>query len=142
MDFPHTMTTTHSATVVAPAAAHTEALWQVELFSSPLPPLSDDARDVSARAAYQDALYGRAVLLDLRPEQTRARDGRLGGLDVVELRPGLDLSALSAAPIVHLVGDGLEPAEFAGFDPGHPRVHRVVGGFAAWRAAGLPVLTS
>jgi rhodanese-related sulfurtransferase len=109
---------------------------------------------LTARAAYQELLYARAVLVDIRPQMQRAQEG--------EIHPGL-------APLVierNVLEWRLDPRSgaslpVAGFDrrvivlcqEGYTSslaadallrlgVHRatdVAGGFAAWRTAGLPV---
>lgn len=127
----------------APAAPRADALWQVELFATALLAPTADPRAVSARRAYQDALYDRALLLDVRSAHERHRDGRLpADLPVIEVRPGVDLGALALLERVYVVGGeapSIEPADLAGLDRDRPEVLAVDGGFAAWRAAGLPV---
>ncbi|WP_226343867.1 rhodanese-like domain-containing protein [Agilicoccus flavus] len=142
------MSAVTSATIAAPtpvADPRHDVLWQVELFSTTAPAVPE-AGAVSPRAAYQDALAGRAVLLDVRSDAERATEGALHpALPVRVATTGAELADLAGAARVHLVGSadgGPEPATFAGFDPGHPRVTVVRGGFAAWRAAGLPVATT
>lgn len=116
--------------------------WQSDLFASrPRLPLGHDA--VSARAAFQDALSGRALLLDLRDEANRQAQGRLPAHLALVVRPGVDLAALSTHPVLHLLVDPdsiVEPAQFAAYDRNRPVLLVVDGGFAAWRAAGLPVV--
>ena len=109
---------------------------------------------VSARAAFQEVLYGRAVLVDIRPAAQRAAEG-----DVAEhLRPvvvernvlewrfdprheaRLPVAGFGARVIV-LCQEGYTSslAADALVRLGVARATDVVGGFAAWRAAGLPV---
>ena len=77
----------------------TDHLWETSLFSSSArsgrgwdAPTYDGIDDqladsrsrltrLSARAAYQEALYGRALLVDIRPQAQRAQEG--------EVHPGL-----------------------------------------------------
>jgi len=65
-----------------------------------------------------------ALLIDLRTDPQRRRDG--GGLD---------------APLVLLCAQGYSSGLAVGtlLDLGASRVTDVIGGFEAWRAAGLPV---
>jgi rhodanese-related sulfurtransferase len=77
---------------------------------------------LTARAAFQEALHGRASILDLRTGSERAAEGELpaylssGGVE-------------GHRRLIALTGrDDL--------DLGLPRI---VGGFAGWRAAGMPV---
>lgn len=129
---------------VASPAAMTQARWQADLFETPL--VAAGARQtVSVRGAYQDALYGRALILDLRERATDAQ--RLSADLALVVRPGVDLAALAGYRALYLlVGDGagpvVEPAQIAAFHPGRPRVEVIDGGFAAWVAAGLPVPAS
>jgi rhodanese-related sulfurtransferase len=108
---------------------------------------------ISARAAYQEVLYGRGVLVDIRPAAQRAVEGEvakhlvplvvernvlewrfdprhearhpLAGFDtrVIMLCQEGYTSSLAADALLHL---------------GIRRATDVVGGFAAWREAGLP----
>jgi rhodanese-related sulfurtransferase len=117
----------------------------------------DDSRSrlarVSARAAYQQVLFGRAVLVDIRPQAQRDREGEvhqdLGPLvierNVLEWRldprhpSRLDVADLDLRVIVicqegytsSLAADSLLRLGISGATD-------VIGGFAAWRAAGLP----
>lgn len=95
---------------------------------------------LSPRAAYQAALYGRAVLVDLRSARHRDRDGELPAevatavVDRLEL--GVWLRESLATRIVLLDDDGARAGRLAGGPD--PRVTSVEGGFTAWLAAGLP----
>lgn len=117
-----------------------QARWQIELFDPAtrvaLDPLD---RTVSPRGAYQDALYGRAIILDLR---AAAAAGPAADPALV-VRPGVDLSVLAGFRAVYLMvdedDDFAEPAQLAQFTPGRPQIRVIRGGFAGWRAAGLPV---
>lgn len=118
-------------TTLAPAVPTDDDLWQTLLFlPSPTP---RRVGHVSARLAYQQALYGRAVVLDLRDDATRAREGVIGAdLPVVRhladaVATGLDLLVIGAASAPLVVADTRRSAV-------------VDGGMAAWRAAGLPVV--
>lgn len=123
------------------SAAMTDARWQADLFETPLP--SGSAREtVSVRSAFQDALYGRALILDLRERATDAQ--RLSADFALVVRPGVDLAALAGYRALYLLldegaGPVIEPAQIAAFHPGRPRIDVIDGGFAAWVAAGLPV---
>jgi rhodanese-related sulfurtransferase len=109
---------------------------------------------VSARAAFQELLYGRAVLVDIRPAGQRAAEGevaeRLGPLvverNVLEWRfdPRHEARLPEAgfgARVIVLCQEGYTSslAADALVRLGVVRATDVVGGFAAWRAAGLPV---
>lgn len=78
--------------------------------------------ELTPRAAFQEAIHGRASILDLRSGSERAAEGDLPAY----------LSSGGAAGHQRLIaltgGDGL--------NLGLPAI---VGGFAAWRAAGMPV---
>lgn len=118
-----------------------EARWQIELFdpSTQIAVVDPLDRTISPRGAYQDALYDRAIILDLRAAATTgpAADPAL------VVRPGVDLSLLGGYRAVHLLvdedDDFAEPAQLAQFTPGRPQIRVIRGGFAGWRAAGLPV---
>lgn len=100
---------------------------------------------VSARCAYQDALYGRATLVDIRPALVRRRDGELpASLNVAVVEPRELITWLIERGPAHrailVSDDGEEAAGIAGAlaevrlaSPEHLR-----GGFAAWLAAALP----
>ncbi|WP_217996923.1 rhodanese-like domain-containing protein [Nocardioides jensenii] len=109
---------------------------------------------VSARAAYQEVIGGRAILVDIRPEAQRVTEGVVEDLpgvlvidrNVLEWRldprseTRLPLASYDARVVVlcqqgytsSLAADSLRQlGVWAATD--------VVGGFAAWRAAGMPV---
>jgi len=121
--------------------------------------LVDEARGayhrVSARAAYQAVLHGRAVLVDIRPEAQRRAEGEVHpdlGPVVIErnvLEWRLDPRSPARLPWVHegtrvvvLCQEGyassLAAASLARL--GLADATDVDGGLAAWRAAGLPVV--
>ena len=78
--------------------------------------------ELTARAAFQEALHGRASILDLRSGSERAVEGELPAY----LSSG---GAEGHRRLIALVGhDGLSL--------GLPAIS---GGFAAWRQAGMPV---
>jgi rhodanese-related sulfurtransferase len=147
--------------------------WETRLFSDPTRTASTrgwgaptydgvddqlaDARSrlvrISARAAYQELLYGRAVLVDIRPDAQRALEGEvaahLGPLvverNVLEWRfdprhdARLDVAGFDTRVIV-LCQEGYTSslAADALLRLGIRRTTDVVGGFRAWREAGLP----
>ena len=135
------------STTQRPVAARTttlsDARWQADLFESAPADLPTATRQtVSARGAFQDALYGRAIILDLREDGDRG--GELPGDLALVVRPGVDLAPLAGHRALYLLLDAgagplVEPAQFAAFGPGRPRIEVIDGGFEAWRAAGLPV---
>ena len=109
---------------------------------------------VSARGAYQEVLYGRGVLVDIRPAAQRAFEGEvaahLGPLvverNVLEWRfdprheARLPIAAHDTRVLV-LCQEGFTSslAADALLRLGIRRATDVVGGFRAWREAGLPV---
>ncbi len=148
--------------------------WETRLFSDPTETLSGRGRDaptyvgvddqlgdarsrldrVSARGAYQEVLYGRAVLVDIRPAAQRAFEGEvashLGPLvierNVLEWRfdpqhdARLPIAAVDTRVLV-LCQEGFTSALAADalLRLGVHRATDIVGGFRAWREAGLPV---
>jgi rhodanese-related sulfurtransferase len=119
----------------------------------------DDARSrlhrVSARAAYQEALWDRSVLLvDTRPAAQRAAEGEIHPAlrplvierNVLEWRldPRSDAKIPQAAYDARVIvvcqeGYSSSLAAEALVRLGISRATDLVGGFAAWRLAGLPV---
>ncbi|WFE21478.1 rhodanese-like domain-containing protein [Solwaraspora sp. WMMD937] len=107
---------------------------------------------VDARTAYQAQQDGRAVLVDIRPAAQRAEYGEIPGAYVIErnvLEWRLDphsSARLDVAdsprlwPIV-VCQEGYASSLAAASlqDTGLPLATDLAGGFAAWRAAGLPV---
>lgn len=109
---------------------------------------------VSARAAFQEVLYGRAVIVDIRPAAQRAAEGEVAAhlaplvieRNVLEWRldprheARLPVAGFDARVIV-LCQEGFTSslAADALVRLGIQRATDIVGGFAAWRAAGLPV---
>ena len=109
---------------------------------------------VSARGAYQEVLYGRAVLVDIRPAAQRAFEGEVAGhlgplvveRNVLEWRfdprheARLPIAAYDTRVLV-LCQEGFTSslAADALLRLGIRRAADVVGGFRAWREAGLPV---
>ena len=108
---------------------------------------------VSARAAYQEVLHGRAVLVDIRPAAQRAFVGEvaphLGPIvierNVLEWRldprheARLPIAAYNARVLI-LCQEGFTSslAADALLRLGIHRATDIVGGFRAWREAGLP----
>lgn len=109
---------------------------------------------ISARAAYQEVLHGRAVLVDIRPAAQRLAEGEvaahLGPLvverNVLEWRfdprhearlPGAGFERR----VIVLCQEGFTSslAADALLRLGIRRATDVVGGFRAWREAGLPI---
>lgn len=119
----------------------------------------DDARSrlhrVSARAAYQEALWDRSVLLvDIRPAAQRAAEGAIHPAlrpvlierNVLEWRldPRSDARLPQAAYDARVIvvcqeGYSSSLAADALVRLGVTQATDLVGGFAAWRLAGLPV---
>ena len=121
-------------------AVTTGTAWDIVLSNSPVTSNRSPRAALSPRAAYQAALYGRAVVVDLRSAGRRERDGDLPDeittavVDRLEL--GRWLHESLASRVLLLDHDGARAGRLArGSDP---RVASVEGGFAAWVAAGLP----
>lgn len=108
---------------------------------------------VSARAAFQEVLHGRAVLVDIRPAAQRATEGEVAAhlrplvveRNVLEWRfdPRHEARLPQAGfdtRVVVLCQEGYTSslAADALVRLGVRRATDVVGGFAAWRDAGLP----
>ena len=101
---------------------------------------------LSARAAYQHALYGRTVLVDLRTADVRRVEGDLDpALTPVPVPPRDLITWLvqrgSDRDIVLVSEDGAEAAAVAEAlaEVSLAQLGHVTGGFAAWRDAGLPI---
>jgi rhodanese-related sulfurtransferase len=108
---------------------------------------------ISARAAYQELLYGRGLLVDIRPAAQRAAEGEVAEhlaplvveRNVLEWRfdprheASLDIASFDTRVIV-LCQEGYTSslAADALLRLGIRRATDVVGGFRAWREAGLP----
>ena len=162
---------------ITPSPENPALHWQTQLFSGPGPAAAthpgrgwdapvyagvddqlEDARSrlsrISARTAYQEVVHGRGVIVDIRPQFQRERDGvvdaALAPLSVernhLEWRfdprheARLPIAAFDLRVIVvceegytsSLAADALVRL-------GVHRATDVIGGFAAWKAAGLPV---
>ncbi|GAB2620220.1 hypothetical protein [Pseudactinotalea suaedae] len=120
-------------------AVTTGTTWDIVLSNEPVT-TAPSRSATSPRAAYQAALYGRAILVDLRTPRRRERDGELSTevatavVDRLEL--GVWLRESLASRIVLVDDDGARAGRLAaGSDP---RVTSVHGGFAGWVACGLP----
>ncbi|RJQ69958.1 rhodanese-like domain-containing protein [Pseudonocardiaceae bacterium YIM PH 21723] len=96
---------------------------------------------------------GQAVIVDIRPHANRAAEGEIPGSVIVErivlewrLDPSSDhrLPGLTAdTPVVIICNEGYS-SSLAAADAarlGLAKATDLVGGFRAWRAAGLPVVT-
>jgi len=162
---------------VAPGTTAPSVHWETRLFSDPTatsaPPVGrgwdaptyagiddqlSDARSrldrVSVRAAYQEVLHRRAILVDIRPAAQRLVEGEVAphlGVLVVERNvlewrfdprheARLDVASFEARVLV-LCQEGFTSslAADALLRLGFHRSTDVVGGFRAWREAGLPV---
>ena len=101
---------------------------------------------MSPRALYQELLYDRARVLDLRTETERAAGTLHPDLPVEVVSPaGLVahlVNSTALVPVVLLSQDGTAAATAARelADLGLARVAHAVGGYRAWVEAGLPVL--
>ena len=109
-------------------------------------------RRLTPEEAFEAAAKGGAVLVDIRPEAQRASEGSIAGALVVErnvLEWRFDPTSSARLPVA--TDHGVQVIVFcsegyasslaaAGLkDLGLWRATDVVGGFVAWRAAGLPV---
>lgn len=136
-----------------------EITWQSDLFASalrpaPAPRADASTRPISPRAAFQEALWGRATLVDIRPAAQRTREGAPAAA-VAALPIDRDSLAWRLAPhsetrlpiataelrVILLCQDGSEsrPAAEALAQLGVRHATDVIGGFDAWRSLGLPV---
>lgn len=125
-------------------ALTTGTTWDLVL--SDAPRTDDPAAGLSARAAYQQALFGRAVIVDLRTANVRAREGEVDPtLKPVLLRPSelpawLAATAQRVVNVLLLSADGTEAAVTAATLAQAEAATQVVrGGFSAWRQQGMPV---
>ncbi|GAA2738433.1 hypothetical protein GCM10009867_29630 [Pedococcus aerophilus] len=171
-----TVTTENPRTAVVHATTSTRPAghWETQLFSSPastthargweaptyagiddqLADARSRLRRISVRAAYQEVLHGRALLVDIRPAAQRAAEGEVAAhlaplvveRNVLEWRfdprhearlpqAGWDTRAL----VLCQEGFTSSLAADALLRLGVTRSTDVVGGFRAWREAGLPV---
>lgn len=109
---------------------------------------------ISARSAFQELLAGEAVIVDIRPAAQRAAEGEVADRlpvlvierNVLEWRfdPRSDARLPEAsydARVIVLCQEGYTSSLAADAlqSIGIHRATDVVGGFAAWREAGLPV---
>jgi rhodanese-related sulfurtransferase len=97
------------------------------------------------------AVAAGAVLVDIRPQQFRASEGSIPGTLIVErnvlewrLDPTCPDHLPIAAPDLHVIvvcneGYAASLAAAALQDLGLSRATDLIGGYRAWRAAGLPV---
>jgi rhodanese-related sulfurtransferase len=108
---------------------------------------------VSARAAYQEVLFGRAVLVNIGAQRQREQEGEVHpdlAPVVIErnvLQQRLDPRHASSLPIANLglrviliCQEGYTSSLAADMllRLGIHRCADIIGGFAAWRSAGLP----
>jgi rhodanese-related sulfurtransferase len=130
--------------------------WDAPAFNG-VDDLLDDSRTrlerVTARAAYQEVLFGRATLVDIRPQGQREQEGEVHPAlapvvierNVLEWR--LDPRHPSSLPIadlglrvILLCQEGFTSSLAADvlLRLGLHRSTDIIGGFAAWHSAGLP----
>jgi rhodanese-related sulfurtransferase len=130
--------------------------WDAPAFNG-INDLLDDSRSrlerVSARAAYQEVLFDRAILVDIRPQGQREQEGEVHPdlapvaieRNVLEWR--LDPRHPSSLPIADLglrviliCQEGYTSSLAADvlLRLGLHRSTDIIGGFEAWRSAGLP----
>jgi rhodanese-related sulfurtransferase len=131
---------------VGPAPGNTQSIEQV------LVAARARLRRLSPLAAYEASANG-AVLVDIRPAAQRTLEGAVPGAQVVErnvLEWRLDPSSTAKLPlatshnvrVIVFCSEGYTSSLAAASlqDLGLWRATDVVGGFRAWRAAGLPIL--
>ena len=147
-----TLTPAPTRTTTAPSSAPaststTDGLWITRLFADSTQAAAPTAVLTSPSAAYQDAIYDRSVLVDLRTGFTRTHQGAFASdLGVVVIDPSspsgyADLVALaSTAPLVLVTSDGSHALRLSEHlhSLGLPEVSALRGGFGAWLAYGLP----
>jgi len=94
---------------------------------------------ISARAAFQSVLAEEAVLVDIRPARQRLAHGVVHpGLEPLTL-PATELGSLHGEVILLCAdGNASGPAAEALRRLGLASARAVEGGYAAWRAAGMP----
>ena len=130
--------------------------WDAPAFNG-VEDLLDDSRSrlerVSARAAYQEVLFARATLVDIRPQRQREQEGEVHPdlapvvieRNVLEWR--LDPRHPSSLPMadlglrVILICQQGYTSSLAADVLLRLGIHRstdIIGGFAAWRGSGLP----
>ncbi|UFU04071.1 hypothetical protein LQF12_05635 [Ruania suaedae] len=123
-------------------AVTTGTTWDVILAARPAP--VEHGTALSVRAAYQEALYERSLLVDLREDHERELGGIHPALAAATLPPrellGHLINTTDLRPVVLISEDGRlaqETAEtLAELDLA--QVRYAVGGFEAWKQAGLP----
>ena len=142
--------TTAPATVPATAPT-TDGLWITRLFADSTQAAAPTAVLTSPSAAYQDAIYDRGVLVDLRTVFTLPHLGALASdLGVVVIDPSspsgyADLVNLATTTALVLVtSDGSHALRLSEHlhSLGLPEVSALRGGFGAWLAYGLPTARS
>jgi rhodanese-related sulfurtransferase len=120
-------------------ATHSLATWQTTLFTSSR---RHHGVALSPRAAFQAALHGRALLVDLRSADARQRDGELPAYLLAgdsEREGGRPAYRLSSRPAPAGTPAVIALDEHGDLPHGTPHV---AGGFRAWRAAGMPTVTA
>lgn len=125
------------------AAATAEMTWQSELFAAAPSSGSaqrmawDQVQRLSPRAAFQEVLWQRAALFDIREPALRATEGALSP-SLAQL--SLDRTVTGQRVIVLCQDGSHSPAIAASLARhGFRQVADVIGGFAAWRSLGLPI---
>ncbi len=112
--------------------------WQTRLFTGGDAPCPAGDAHLSPRAAYQQLLYGRAVLWDLRTAQQRERHGRIHP-DLCPPAADRELPRRTDLPVIVLCQDGrAAPAAVETLRAAGREAIDVAGGYAAWAALGLP----
>ena len=134
-----------SASVTSPATD--DGLWITRLFADSTVAAPQAPALTSPSAAYQDALYERAYVVDLRTGFTRTHQGAFAddlGVVVDPTSPSgyAELVRLAGiAPLVLVTSDGSHALRISEHlrSLGMPEVSALRGGFGAWLAYGLPV---
>lgn len=144
-----TLTPAHDAPAAVSETVRTprDELWITRLFADSTLAAKTTAVLTSPAAAFQDAIYDRSVLVDLRTGFTRTYQGAFASdLAVVAIDPAspsgyADLVNLAATtPLVLVTSDGSHALRLSEHlhSLGLPEVSALRGGFGAWQAFGLP----
>lgn len=116
----------------------TGTAWDILLDQSSASPATTA---VTARAAYQAAVHGRAVLVDVRATRHPDRPWVPGGLVGSGVETALAHLADGAdRPVLLLDDDGAPGGTAAALAASDTRLVAVAGGVRAWRTDGLPLV--
>jgi len=126
--------------VIAPGGL--DPHWQTRLFAAAPAQTAAEPSRLSPRAAYQELLYGRAVLMDIRPDAERSAHGEIHpavcGDSAVAAATAAGDTPHDAVIVLCQEGQASLVAAESLRRSGRARVTDVIGGFRAWRDLGLP----